>query len=286
MSEMERLLNWFVRNGVDQFNAGAMVGGDVKNKTVVRDPEGVRACARWMSAVEELGQGFHIRPARFCGKTKKDWPVIFIDLDTSMGVGLGAIGLWQSIVVETSLNHYQAWIAVSQSLAEYERYLLQCVVSDLVGETRASTSGEHFGRMPGSLNFKPDYANSPPRCRVIAESDPDVEPLPAAFLLPTSSTVTQSSIRATDNIRKLRGFELGDKSQSGQDFKVAINMLRKHADSPFIDNIKADLFKRLVDSASARGKPSPVDYVTRTIGAAVGIINEENRAVSYGEPTM
>jgi hypothetical protein len=284
MSEMNRLLNWFVANGVDQFNAGAMVGGDVKNKTVVRDPDGVRACARWMSEVEDLGQGFHIRPARFCGRTKKDWPVIFIDLDTSMDAGLGTIGLWQSIIIETSPNHYQAWIAVSQSLSEYERYLLQCVVSDLVGETRASTSGEHFGRMPGSLNFKPDYANSTPRCRVIAESDPDVEPLPACFLLPSSlSTVSQSAKIAT---RKFRGFELGDKSESGQDFKFVINMLRKHINSPFIDNIKADIFKRLVESASAREKPNPVGYVTRTIAAAVVIINEENRAVSYGEPTM
>ncbi len=156
-----QFLDFFTRNGVDLVNLAVLGprksgnGECMKGDSRPRGRVEVEKSLAWAMACNMKGCNVYFRPARYlpAGETA-DHPIVFLD-DVDAVTAERVSKKYRSIVVETSLANFQAWIITRQPLSEYERHQAQARLSCLVGADAGSTSGEHFGRYPGFKNQKP-----------------------------------------------------------------------------------------------------------------------------------
>lgn len=92
----------------------------------------------------------YVRPAREVAHG-----YIFIDDIDSVIIGeMKEDGHVFAAVLETSPKNFQAWMDAGVALNEQERYALQRYLAQRYSGDLGSTSGEHYGRLPGFLNTK------------------------------------------------------------------------------------------------------------------------------------
>ncbi|MHB1529227.1 MAG: DNA-primase RepB domain-containing protein [Acidiferrobacteraceae bacterium] len=104
---------------------------------------------RWGVARNIRGENLYLRPARGW-----PWPLVLID-DLPNARAFAIARKYSSLVIETTLNNCQVWIATNPPINEQQRLAVQRCLCARVGSDPGSVSGEHWGRAPGFQNMKP-----------------------------------------------------------------------------------------------------------------------------------
>lgn len=103
----------------------------------------------WARAENVRGAEIYIRPAR-----GQRWPLVFLD-DVPTQMARRVARHYAALLVETSTEGgCHIWLRCCRSLSEAERRDAQRFIAARIGADRASTSGEHLGRLAGMKNHK------------------------------------------------------------------------------------------------------------------------------------
>lgn len=103
----------------------------------------------WARALNVRQAEVYVRPAR-----SESWPVVFLD-DVEPSLAVGITRKYAALAVATSpQGGCHVWLACRQSLSESQRAQVQRWLAPRAGADRASTSGEHLGRLAGFRNWK------------------------------------------------------------------------------------------------------------------------------------
>ncbi len=155
------LLAWFDDTGVTQFDLavqrrdGAGLGQAFLAPRFTRSQglgiAGVAHRLPWLRAENVQGHDIYFRPFRYL-----PWPVIFLD-DLPPGLATRIAKKYRAAVIETSPGRCHLWLALTSPLEETQRSWVQ---KDLVAKLQGSAdpgsvSGDHWGRLPGFRNRKP-----------------------------------------------------------------------------------------------------------------------------------
>lgn len=146
---METTFKWFESIGIDRWNFSVLTERGMLGHERPRDAAEVRKSLKWGWVSNRQGCDVYMRPAR-----GQSWPVLFLD-DLTPVMAAGVAKKYISLLVETSIDNFQVWIATSTPLDELQRARVQSRLAALVGADPGSKSGEHFGRAPGFKNNKP-----------------------------------------------------------------------------------------------------------------------------------
>lgn len=227
------------------------------------------ACRKCNSAG---GRDVYFRPARGVVAS-----VIMLD-DLDFAAALRLANGHAHMLIETSPNNCQLWLKTSRALGETERKAVQ---QALIAQHRGdpgSVSGEHFGRIPGFKNKKPQYAL--PWVNLIQFSTDD-PPLKVKDFLstPRGECVVQpaagvSSIRSQRDAHPARSTSTssggGDSQESHKEFKFAAESLRHKVDR---DKIISNIAERALARGKRRTADAATQYATRTVDAAARAIS-------------
>jgi len=115
-------------------------------------PAQIKTRLPWLRAENAAGADIYFRPYRH-----EAWPLVFLD-DLSPNMAGKIAKKYRAAVIETSKGRCHLWLHMTQTLDEKGRYVIQ---KDLVEKLRGeadpgSISGEHWGRLPGFRNRKPE----------------------------------------------------------------------------------------------------------------------------------
>ena len=151
--DLGKCVEWFERHGVTAWNLSTLAPlADGRRKMIgdkcIRARVKVEKTARWAWYRNCEGADIYMRPA-----TGPAWPIVFLDdLPPENAVKLSE--KYACLVIETSHNNCQVWIAATQPLTIAERALVQRTLAAGAGSDMASISGDHFGRAAGYINHK------------------------------------------------------------------------------------------------------------------------------------
>ncbi|MCE0782883.1 relaxase/mobilization nuclease domain-containing protein [Pseudomonas sp. NMI542_15] len=107
----------------------------------------------WLKRLNSHGQDIYIRPA----SPEKSGLVLVDDLSAGQVSALEALGLKPAILTETSEHNHQAWIRVnSDGFSREEHAAITALIHEKIGGDAGSRDQEHFGRLPGLTNRKPN----------------------------------------------------------------------------------------------------------------------------------
>lgn len=156
-----QFLDFFEGNGISAFNLAILEprksgdGDCMKGDSRPRGRTELEKSLSWATARNMAGNNVYFRPARYRPDgSNADHPCVLLD-DLTPETARKVVKKYRSIIVETSTNNFQAWIITNRSLTEGERHQAQAQLAGLVRADLGSTSGEHFGRIPGYKNQKP-----------------------------------------------------------------------------------------------------------------------------------
>ncbi len=124
-------------------------------------PEQVLRAIDWLRYENWQGRDVFIRP---CVSAL----VLVDDLDAQLVQRLDALGLAPTLVVETSPANHQAWIRVSaEAQPPAVRRVIAARLAEELGTDRACAGLNHYGRLAGLSNRKPEHARpAPPFAKV------------------------------------------------------------------------------------------------------------------------
>jgi hypothetical protein len=264
-----QMLDFFNENGVTHVNLSVLSCARDGNRKMKGDArardrdEAVRSLA-WAWNENRNGGEVYVRPARFLPDGKPAaWPMIFFDdvpLEIVPKIKKSAL------VIETSPKNFHVWMPLSRPLGENERRAEQVRIQPLLKSDPASTSGEHFGRLPGFLNHKRNRV----MVRILKKVDgPLLVPSPAPGPAPTApySPPLKGGARVSDSSPRLTG---SGASESEREFGYLIGRLGWFKAHGIPLNLEiARLKKRLVEQAERRGKRNPSEYARRSVEAAL-----------------
>lgn len=131
-------------------------------------PEQVLRAIDWLRYANWQGRDVFIRP---CASAL----VLVDDLGTQLVHRLGALGLAPTLVVETSPANHQAWIRVSDDAQPpAARRVIAARLAEELGTDRACAGLNHYGRLAGLSNRKPEHARPAPPFAKVVLSHPGV----------------------------------------------------------------------------------------------------------------
>ena len=108
----------------------------------------------WLKGENARGAAIYIRP----GDRLQAHPWLFVDdLDLITIEEMVMAGHIPALVIETSPKNHQVWLKASHDLNAKDRSLANKRLAKLYGGDLASADGQHFGRLAGFTNRKPDY---------------------------------------------------------------------------------------------------------------------------------
>lgn len=203
---------------------------------------GLEALPLAWARAENVRRGeVYARPAR-----GGSWPVVFLD-DVEAGRARKVARKYDALIVRTSpAGGCHLWIACACELDETQRAGAQRWLAAALGSDRASTSGEHLGRLAGFKNWKRagTWVNLFAAPRSTRRWHPILDPA-------TRRPRPEESPRRDGS----------DTSSSGQDWaRVCAQLEAGHAPSRVLHE--------LLEASRRRGKPSPTSYARRTIARA------------------
>lgn len=200
----------------------------------------------WARALNVRQAEVYVRPAR-----GESWPVVLLD-DVEPSLAVAIPRKYAALAVATSpQGGCHVWLACRQSLSESQRAQVQRWLAPKAGADRASTSGEHLGRLAGFKNWK--------------RSGVWVNTVASSVIRPWDPTpALRESPVATARRRCVSPPQHGgtDASPSGQDWSWTCWRLHS-GDDP--DSI----YHRLVARARPRRGSDAERYARRTVDRAV-----------------
>lgn len=221
-------------------------------------------CRGWAWHRNNAGEDIYIRPAR-----GSCWPVVLLD-DLPPRMARGIAVKYASLVIETSSDNCQVWIATTNALAEGERAAVQRALATLVGADHGSVSGEHFGRAPCYRNKKPGRQDFRV-CVLAATAGKKLDPSPV-LASPNPVSAPQRG-RGRVLTPPPGGHAAEERDESRKEFGFCFHSLRHAREwKQNLDSVSRDLVERLVIRALKRGKRGDVagarEYAERTVRAA------------------
>ncbi len=103
----------------------------------------------WARALNVRQAEVYIRPAR-----SESWPVVFLD-DVEPSLAVAITRKYAALAVATSPHGgCHVWLACRQRVAESQGAQVPRWLGPRAGAARASTSGEHLGRLAGFRNWR------------------------------------------------------------------------------------------------------------------------------------
>ncbi len=205
------LLDWFLDTGVSHFDlaiqrrdqAGSPRDFLAPSSTRAQQLEGTGIQHRlpWLCAENARGADVYFRPFRHGA-----WPVVFLD-DLPIPMAIKIAGKYRAAVVETSSGSCHLWLATALPLGEAQRTDVQ---RDLVTRLRGaadpgSISGDHWGRLPGFRNHKPNRG-----CWVNLHTCTHARPyLPTLPIGPHPTTMTRSGLHREETEPDMSRLEWG-----------------------------------------------------------------------------
>lgn len=243
-----RMLHWLEAIGIERLDL-ALRRSDAtmiwhRSKTFDQLP------LSWARALNVRQAEVYIRPAR-----EGSWPLVFLD-DVALTLAVSIVHKYAALAVATSpLGGCHVWLACRQSLSELERARVQRWLAQRTGADRASTSGEHLGRLAGFRNWKRSgvWVNT-----VASSVTRPWDPTPA--LIEPATVTLRPRHQAVGT--PLYGT---DTSPSGQDWAWVCHLLESGHDS-------ISVYRRLVDRARPRRGSDAERYARQTVDRAVGHI--------------
>jgi hypothetical protein len=213
------------------------------------------------------GAEVYVRPARWLPDgTPAAWPIVFLD---DVCIEIVKQIKKRALVVETSPDSHHVWLPTNRSLSENERHAEQARLQPLLRSDPASTSGEHFGRLPGFVNHKRNGA----LVRVARRVDGPVLAPPATT--PPSANgggacASGVGVAASSGSGGLLESLGGHSTDSEREFGYVIGRLRWFKKNGMPVEKEIDRLRRqIADQAASRGKRDPGDYAARTVQAAL-----------------
>lgn len=251
-------LNWFEAAGVARFDCQVgRPGGPVSHHGLTR--QRLDGYLGWLGHENAKGADIRVRPAR-----GHSWPVIFLD-DVSRESADDFAAKYDCAVIETSPGLHHVWLRVDRALDERERMMAQRKLAHQPGDggTLAdirSVSGEHFGRLAGFKNCKPERRG----CWVNV-SHTSINERPYLVKVSGEAVVVQGTLGARSGEARPRnaGHHANtDQSESGRDWANVMTALER-------GRPVAETRAELHGSAERRGKRDATGYADRTIKNAV-----------------
>lgn len=161
-TQIQRFLRWFTKHGVSAFDLAiarrspkgtilAFLSPSVTGHQNLSVHQ-LRPLFPWLRAENARGADIYFRPSQLAG-----WPVVFLD-DLPLRWAQRISGKYAAAVVETSPSCCHVWIATTTNLDTNQRFLAQkFLIHRLDGLADPnSASGDHWGRLPGFRNHKPN----------------------------------------------------------------------------------------------------------------------------------
>jgi hypothetical protein len=150
-------LAWLAAAQIDRFDLAAIRFSNASPEGIfIPGPTkiGYSALAKSLSWLRyenrNKSAGAYIRPAR-----GQDWPYIFFD-DVTPSTAHNLADNHCAALVETSAGRFHAWLKTDMALSEAQRHAVQSKIAGEIGADMGSVSGEHWGRLPGFKNRKPN----------------------------------------------------------------------------------------------------------------------------------
>jgi hypothetical protein len=220
-----QMLDFFNENGVTHVNLSVLASaGDGERKVMksgerARDRDEAARSLGWAWHENQRGGEVYVRPARYLPDgASAAWPMLFFD-DVRLEI-IEKIKK-RALVVETSRGSFHVWIPINRPLGENERRAEQVRIQPLLKSDPASTSGEHYGRLPGFMNHKRNGV----MVRICKKVDgPLLVPSPVPGPAPTApySPPLKGGARVSDSSPRLTG---SGASESEREFGYLIGRL-------------------------------------------------------------
>lgn len=241
------MLLWFKAVGIERLDL-ALRQSDAtmiwhRSKTIGQLP------LSWACALNVRQAEVYVRPAR-----SEAWPVVFLD-DVEPSLAIGITRKYAALAVATSpQGGCHVWLACRQRLSESQRAQVQRWLAPRAGADRASTSGEHLGRLAGFRNWKRSgvWVNT-----AASSVTRPWDPTPA-LREPPVATARRRSVSTPQHGGT-------DTSPSGQDWAWTCSRLES-GDDP------GSIYHRLVARARPRRGSDAERYARSTVDQAVNHI--------------
>lgn len=273
IDQTHAFLTWFEAIGVDRWDVGALRSDDVMLNHYDQSRGDMSRLIPWARAENANGANVYARPHR-----RTSWPVLFFD-DVPPDVARATVARLDALAVRTSqAGGCHLWIRMDAALTEQERGRYQETLRPYFGADPRSTSGEHYGRLPGFKNMKRggDWVNVLvsstagvlfPLAEVIARIPTEEPDEPPAFSQPPQPTIQtpgggRCGSRPFAASRAAVVTSGVDGSESGREWGYVCGALEHGADPAVI---RAGLEER----ARSRGKRRPEAYAWRTVENAL-----------------
>lgn len=277
--EQKRFLDFFGKCGVTHVNLMTLLPRSddkplVKSEARARDRAEAEKSLGWAWRENQLGAEVYVRPARWMPDgTPASWPLVFLD-DVIPTQAAEIAAQFSAMVIETSPGLCHVWIVVSRPLDEAERKAVQQQLIATHGGDTGSSSGEHFGRLPGFLNHKRGGVFT----KLLTVSGGRLYPVADRDSFAVAGEARQAGACASKpTVESLGVFESigGWSSESEREFGHVIGRLRWFSNNaPGRMTEEAERLKvDLAEQARARGKRDPDDYANRTVTAALASLN-------------
>ena len=253
-TQLNRLLDWFQSAAVDRFDLAVNRHGPtnatdrfIPGQTNL-DRDGLIHSLGWLRQQNAHGASIYFRPTR-----DWEWPLVFLD-DVKTNAALGICAKYASAVVQTSPGLCHVWLKTARNLSRAERGKVQRWLAPLAKADPGSTSGDHFGRLPGFKNHKPARLGAWVNL-LNSTTGMAFDPTPALLsssLFPKGSVLDSSSGQAC--VQK-------DRDESAAEFGWVMGELRRA--------VPADaILPRLVEHASPRRGADAHRYAAQTVKKA------------------
>ena len=251
LSHTWRMLSWWTVAKVDQVDLVVMRA----NGVVIPHPMlSIHALPLpWLKAENAHGAEIYIRPAR-----NRKWPLVFLD-DVKPGLAYRIAQKYAALAVHTSIaGGCHLWIRATRFLDEYERGQAQLWLAQRAGADRASTSGEHLGRLAGMRNWKRQgtWVN------IIVPELPGRRCWDPSPVFQTTNTQAENAHQRPTYHEISKTVSGSDQSESGREWGWVCGMLENGVEQEVV-------FQRLYQRAITRRGTDAERYARHTIERAV-----------------
>jgi hypothetical protein len=188
-------------------------------------------------------------------------PWLFLD-DLSFVKADALSDRYQSIIVETSHQNFQARLLADRDLSEFDRHNVQSKLALLINADLGSTAGSKFGRLPGFRNKKDGKNGFMTRLAALPDDTlPKFNPYPYLLLPPkVGGCVSKVFVEKSHS---------GEVDESAIEFGYIYNRLCVFKNKGYDYLVEAKRLELdLIERCRAR-KSNPVDYARRTLKAVL-----------------
>lgn len=246
-------LKWLDSHGVDQLDLAVCRWPAEQWVPIAKSITGVTGIDDFLPRLRaenaQKAANVHFRPARGLS-----WSMVLLD-DVTPGMATAIASKYAAAVILTSPGRCHVWLATHRPLSEGERLGVQRCLAERIGADLGSTSGEHFGRLPGFRDRKPGrdgWVNL-----MTLSHGPAFDPEPVLSSLPAGG-VLHEEVNQRDKLDTGR-------DESRVEWGWTLHALRS---GMAVDVVQ----QRLAERAASRGKSGAMGYAARTVTKASDLL--------------